>query len=350
MNLRQSLPILAFFLVAANVSTNAAAEERTFHNPSAEGYRLDFCSTTGRECGERIATEWCVARGFEYASAWEVDSNIGDLQPTVRIDSQTVCRDRQCDGFSEITCGREAERFNVPDLGIYTRSTVFTPDGRQAAPTVARNEVTLVVPGCTQHEPGVLICQTLEHYDHCRGLLQEGYGLRCLAALNLDEAVANLEEARSGSFDVSLRGRPTVTVDRGQRGEGELRGTARYRVDLEIPDHAGGLENCVQRDQYEYRQTGPDAGVSSTRPTDNCHESLEGRFSPNEDDLLYAYDLCEVERAWGREIESRSDLILVSVFHFSAATASADDRAPNESRTVAPYLPISAPIDIVCGN
>ncbi|MGI9259723.1 MAG: hypothetical protein ACR2QQ_12890 [Gammaproteobacteria bacterium] len=350
MNLRQTLPVFAFSLIAATVSTNAAAEERTFHNPSAEGYRVDFCSTSGRNCGERIATEWCVTRGFEYASAWEVDSNIGDLQPTFRMDSQTVCRDRQCDGFTEITCGREIEQFSVPDLGIYTRSTVFTPDGRQAAPTVATNEVTLVVPGCTQYEPGELLCQTLDNYDHCRGLLQEGYGLRCHAALNLDESVPNLEEAQSGSFDLSLRGRPTVTVSQGLRGEGKIRGTARYRVDLEIPDHDEGLESCVQRDHYEYHQTGPDAGVSAISPADDCRESLEGRFSPNEDDLLYAYDVCEVERAWGREVESTSDLIVASVFHFSAATASADDRAPNKSRTVAPYLSISAPIEIVCDN
>ncbi len=350
MNLRQALPTLAFFLMVANVSTNATADERTFHNPSAEGYRLDYCSTTGRNCGERIASEWCVTRGYEYATDWTVDSNIGDLQPTVRIDTLSVCRDRQCDGFSAITCGREAESFNVPDLGIYTRSTVFTADGRQAAPTVATNEVTLVVPGCTQFEPGELLCETLEHYDNCRGLLQGGYGLRCLAELDLDEAAPSLEEAQSGSFDLSLRGRPSVTVNQGHRGQGEIRGAVRYRVEFEISDHGDGLENCVQRDQYEYRQTGPGAGLSSITATDSCRKSLEGRFSPHDDDLLYAYDRCEVDRAWGREIEGTSDLVVASIFHVSAATASADDRDPNESRTVAPYLSIAAPIDIVCDN
>ena len=350
MNLRQSLPILAFFLTVTTASTIATAEERTFHNPSAEGYRLDYCSTTGRDCGERIATEWCATRGFEYATDWTVDSNIGDLQPTLRIDSLTVCRDRQCDGFSAITCGREVERFNVPNLGTYTRSTVFTPDGRRAAPMVASNEVTLVVPGCTQFEPGVLLCETLENYDHCRGLLQEGYGLRCLAALDLDAAVPTLEEAQPGSFDLSLSGRASVTVRHGYRGQGEIRSTIRYRANFEIPGHGQGLENCVQRDQYEYHQTGSEAGRASISPTDNCDKPLEGRISPNDDDLLYAYDLCEVERAWGGEVENSSDLIVASIFHFSAATASAERGDASESRTVAPYLSIRAPVAITCDN
>ncbi len=350
MDLRHPLPILALLLMVAGVPADAEAEERTFHNPSAEGYRLDYCSTTGRDCGERIATEWCVTRGYEYASEWSVDSNIGDLQPTVRIDSRTVCRDRQCDGFSAITCGREVEKFNLPDLGTHTRSTVFTRDGRQAAPTVARNEVTLVVPGCSQLEPGELLCQTLEHYNDCRDLLQQGYGLRCLVELDLDQAVANLVEAQSGGFDLSLSGRPKVTVTQGDRGEGKIRGTARYRVNFEIPGLGEVTERCVQRDQYEYHQTGPAAGIATITPTDNCREPLKGRFSPNDDDLLYAYDLCEVERAWGSEIASTSELIVASVFHLSAATASAANGDRNESLTVAPYLSIAAPIEIVCDN
>ncbi|HEY5623626.1 MAG TPA: hypothetical protein VIV14_07675, partial [Gammaproteobacteria bacterium] len=81
-----------------------------------------------------------------------------------------------------------------------------------------------------------------------------------------------------------------------------------------------------------------------------CDEPLQGRFSPHSDDLLYAYDLCEARRAWGKEIEGTIDLVVASIFHFAAATASSGEADPHGSRTVAPYLAVGAPIDISCRN
>ncbi len=350
MTVPQPFRLAAFALLAWTVVPDAQAEVRTFGNPAYEGYRLDFCKGSGRECGERVATEWCVAQGYEYASDWGIDRDIGALQPTIRLDDSNVCHDGQCDGFSAITCGREEAAFRMPGTSANTRSTVFTPDRRQAAPTITRTEVQLSVPGCSQFEPGVLLCQTPADYQYCRSLLEQGYALGCRAELDLDGAVPGMREAISGEYELSLRGRASVSVNRRSRGDGRIRGATRYRLSFEIPEYAAGTESCIQRDRYEYRQTGPDAGLAEIFPADDCDEPLEGQFSPHEDDLVYAYDLCEGRNSWGDKIEATTDLIVAAIFHFSSPTASSADRDATASRTVSPYLAIGAPLEVVCNR
>ena len=347
MNMPHALPTAALFLLVAAILPETQADVRTFRNPAFEGYRLDYCKASGSECGERVATEWCVDRGYDYASDWGLDRDIGLLQPTINLDDGKICQGAQCDGFTAITCGREEREFNVPRMGGSTRGTVFTPDRRQAAPAVTRTEIQLVVPGCSQFEPGVLVCHSVPEYQHCRTLLQDGFVLGCRAQLALDGAIADLREATLESYDLSLRARASVTVEQGSRGDGRIRGETRYRVAFAIPEHADAVENCLQRDRYEYHRTGPDGGTSEIYEADRCDEPVEGSFSPHQDDLLRAYDLCEGRRAWGSRLETTSDLIVAGIFHFSAATASSS-AAGAASRSVAPYLAIEAPLQIIC--
>ena len=79
---------------------------------------------------------------------------------------------------------------------------------------------------------------------------------------------------------------------------------------------------------------------------DDCDEPLEGRFSPHEDDLRYAYGLCEGHRAWGTRIEATTDLVVAGIFHFTELTASVGGAAA--SRSVTPYLAIRAPLRVNC--
>ena len=348
MNAPQPLPLAALLLLACSASPAAQAEVRTFRNPIFEGYRLDYCKTSGSECGERVATEWCVEQGYEYASDWGLERDIGALQPTISVDTRSICHGDQCDGFTAITCGREERAFRMPSLGGDTRGTVFTPDRRQAAPAVTRTEVQIVVPGCSQFEPGVLLCHSVPEYQHCRTLLQDGYLLGCRARLGLDGTIADMREVTAESYELSLRARASVTIDQGSRGEGRVRGATRYSVTFAIPEYTDAAESCLQRDRYEYHQTGPNGGLSEIYEAADCDEPIEGSFAPHEDDFLHAYDLCEGRRAWGTKIEATTDLIVAGIFHFSASTASSNDGGTAASRSIAPYLAIGAPLEVIC--
>lgn len=335
-------------MFACSVAFAVQAEVRTFRTPSFEGYRLDYCKSSGSECGERVATEWCVTQGYEYASDWGLERDIGAFQPTISVDNRRVCQGDQCDGFIAITCGREERVFRVLTLGGNTRGTVFTPDRREAAPAVTRTEIQLVVPGCSQFEPGVLLCHSVPEYQHCRSLLQDGYVLGCRARLALDGAIADLREATTDSYELSLRARASVTINQGRRGDGRVRGETRYNVTFAIPENTEATESCLQRDRYEYHQTGPSGGSSKIYESADCDESIEGSFSPHEDEILRAYDFCEARRAWGTKIEATTDRIVAGIFHFSAVAELSDSGGAAASRSVATYLAIEAPLEVIC--
>ncbi|MEE8046706.1 MAG: hypothetical protein V3T49_07700, partial [Dehalococcoidia bacterium] len=71
-------------------------------------------------------------------------------------------------------------------------------------------------------------------------------------------------------------------------------------------------------------------------------------FSPHKDDLLTAYDLCERRHAWGTTIEATTDLVVAGIFHFSTVTVSSVAGGAAASRSVAPYLAIRAPLEVIC--
>jgi hypothetical protein len=348
MNSPQPLPITLLTLLACSIVPDAIADVRTFQNPVFQGYRLDYCTASGQVCGERVATEWCVGQDYQYASQWGIDRQIGRMQPTIRLDDREICRGDQCDGFNAITCARQERVFSVPTLGAATRVTAFTPDRRQATVAVTQTEVQLVVPGCSQLEPGVLLCQAAPDYQHCRILFEIGHVQGCRMAIAVDGAVADLREATSGSYELSLRARASVTVNQGSRGIGKIKGETRYRASFAIPERTEAVETCLQRDRYEYHQSGPQGGSSAIYEADDCDEPVEGRFSPHKDDLLTAYDLCERRHAWGTTIEATTDLVVAGIFHFSTVTASSAAGGAAASRSVAPYLAIRAPLEVIC--
>ena len=348
MNRVLPLPIAVLILLAGSIIPEARAENRTFQNPVYQGYRLDYCRASGRECGERVATAWCVIQGFEFASDWGIDRDIGALQPTIRLDNRDVCAREQCDGFAAIACGGEESVLRMLDTWGLTRSTVFTADRQQVVRAVTSPEAQQVALDCSQLEPGVLLCQSAPGYQHCRTLLEAGQVLGCRAALGIDGAVVGLHEATSGSYELSLRARASVTVKRRHSDDGRIRGETRYRVTFAIPERTDIAETCLQRDRYEYHQTGPKGGSSEIYETDDCDEPIEGRFSPHEDDLRYAYGLCEGRRAWGTRIDATTDLIVAGIFHLTEVTASAAAAGAAASRSVTPYLAIRAPLQVNC--
>ena len=119
-----------------------------------------------------------------------------------------------------------------------------------------------LVPGCHQWDPGILLCETLHEYQHCRTLLRDGKVLGCRAGLAFEGAFAEPRAASSGTYDVALRSRVSATVHEKRRGEGRLRGEARYKVAFNIPEHETSGRICLQRDRYVYQPTGPEGGAS----------------------------------------------------------------------------------------
>jgi len=347
MKTRHTLSLVLLTAISLGVIPVGQAEVRTYRNPTHLGYRLDYCEAFGQDCGERVATKWCRGQGYEYASDWTIDRNIGANQPTIQMDGESLCNGHQCSGFVDITCGREGRSFRLPNLGTITRTTVITPDRSGTAPAVMPVEVQLLVPGCHQWEPGILLCETVHEYQHCRTLLKDSKVLGCRAGLAFEGAFAEPRAAVPGTYELSMRSRVSATVYEGRRGDGRLRGEARYEVEFSVPSYGTAGGTCLQRDRYVYHPTGPDGGLSTIDETAACEEPIEGRFSPNEDDLLRAYDLCDARKAWGSKFDSSTDLLVAGLFHFASPTAS---RIPgrDDSTIIAPYLTLRAPLSIDC--
>jgi hypothetical protein len=321
------------------------AETRTFQNPLHQGYRLDYCQAFGRACGESVATRWCRGQGYEHASDWAIDRGIGDLLPTMSIDADRACHDGQCDGFASISCSRDGHSVRLPNLGAAMQSTVITPDRRGASPPISPVEVQVLVPGCYQIEPGVLLCGTVHDYQHCRTLLAAGKVLGCRAGLAFDGAFAEPVAAAADSYDIRMSSRAKVTVTEGQRGKGRLRGEAQYRVSFALPVEATAA-TCLQRDRYVYFPTGPMGGLAEIGETGDCAEPLQGKFAPHEDDLLRAYDLCAAHSAWGTSLDDSIELLVAGLYSLSAAAGT--DASPASVRIVAPYVTVRAPLAITC--
>ncbi len=82
----------------------AGLASQTFAYPVHQVYRLNYCLTSNGDCGAPAAQAWCKTQGFDTASAWKIDENIGSLFPTVVLGEDRICAQFICDGFQEITC------------------------------------------------------------------------------------------------------------------------------------------------------------------------------------------------------------------------------------------------------
>jgi hypothetical protein len=335
-------PAWTIILLLFAISQHARADTRTYRNPSFEGYRLNYCDVSGAHCGGPIASDWCRAQGFERASDWVIAERIGESAPTLTLTGGQVCDRGGCDGFALITCARAERAFRGPNLGTMGRSTVLTPDRRTTESPVSTVEYQLLVPGCHQREPGVLMCESLHDYQHCRTLLASGVVLGCRAGLAFDGDIADAEAASPGSFDLTVRSGAAATVYRGRRGEGKAKGDVRYRVEFATP---AGNEICLQRDRYVYYPSGPHGGMSTIDDTAECGEPVSGRFAPHEDDLLHAYDLCEAKQAWGSHIESSAELLVAALYYLAPRETSS---VGTGTHVVAPYVTVRGALKVDC--
>ncbi|WP_417911188.1 hypothetical protein [Candidatus Electronema sp. PJ] len=81
-----------------------------FPSPQFEDKRLDWCLSWAKDCGKAAADAWCKAQGFELASKFEIDENIGKVSPTKIFSTGQSCDQDFCDGFKMIEC----RKFDCP--------------------------------------------------------------------------------------------------------------------------------------------------------------------------------------------------------------------------------------------
>ncbi len=328
---------LGLLMIAAVVH----AEVRTFDLPMYQGSPLAYCSADGSVCGAELATQWCASEGYDRASNWMLSDDAGVVAPPTRRRSNRR-------GFRSITCDREATPFRTPTLGSLVRSTVISPSRRAVETAIAPVEFQLSLPGCSQREPGVFLCESVHDYQHCRTLLENGRVFGCRAGVAFASGFAKPVTVDRESLQLRVQSSAMATVRRERRGKGKLRGHAEFEVAFDTPRIAANRV-CLQRDRYLYYPTGPMGGMSGIEATDECGEPIRGEFEPHQDDLLRAYDMCMSLGAWGKTIEQPIEILVAGLYHIVDSDWAQNTKgAIAGADIVAPYTTISAPMQVNC--
>jgi hypothetical protein len=331
------LPILA---LGCGVSSAALAEVRTFDYPVANGAPLGYCDDSGAVCGAELARRWCITEGYDGASNWALAEDAGAVSAHARRSTER--------GFRSITCSREGNAFRTPTLGSLAHSTVITPNRRSVVTSLDPIEYRITVPGCHQNTPGVFLCESVPDYQHCRSLFRAGKVFGCRAGVAFASGFATPVAAKDGEYDLDLHSSAEATVRAERRGKGKVRGEAEFTIAFAAPTPARG-EFCLQRDRYLYYPTGPMGGMAGIEATDACDEPISASFEPDEDDLLQAYDACNMSGAWGQSIAGEMEILVAGLYHM----ASLDEHGRIKStgrpaRIEARYLTVRAPVSIHC--
>lgn len=87
----------------ASEANKANQAFRSFWHPTFLGYRLDYCTVDGKECGKQVAHRYCKMLGYEYSSQSSISYNVG---LTHFIASRAQCQGWRCNGFMVIDCAR----------------------------------------------------------------------------------------------------------------------------------------------------------------------------------------------------------------------------------------------------
>ena len=72
-----------------------------YNPPFFKGYRLDWCYTWGKECGEVAAKKWCESQGYSQMLGFDKEGNIGR---TIILSDSKKCTHERCGSFDYIEC------------------------------------------------------------------------------------------------------------------------------------------------------------------------------------------------------------------------------------------------------
>ena len=256
----------------------------------------------------------------------------------------------KCDGISE-SCGREAESvptYTLPILGPAARATVLSPSQRSTEVSLDKAGYGVPVPGCLLLAPGVLQCESVNEYQHCRTLMKSAMVRSCRINSEFAGGFAEPREAEAGSYQLSIKSDARIRVPQDDRGWGQTKGKAEVVLTFDPPAEMTGQAWCLQSNRYLYSPTGPEGGISEISEPLSCDEALEFSFEAHRDDLLRAWDLCDEFAAWGDELEDSIDILASSLFQIRSANPEFTARYPEGTAIIAPYVMVQAPLLIDC--
>lgn len=337
----------ALVLSAAMLSLPAAAQIQSFDSPRYQGFDVSYCGADTESCGERMASAWCRTRGFEHASGWAARAGVDSASRAVRLDDGAVCEGAACESFSSITCGSQTQTFTMPVLGASGRATVLSPNLRSIEIALETAEYRVLIPGCSQVDPGVFSCESVLEYQHCRTLMISRMVHSCRAGLAFEAGFAEPRAAASEDYELEVNSKAKVRITPGDRGFGQIRGDADIEITFQ-PPMDGDEASCLQRHRYVFYPTGPMGGMSEIGEATDCEDPIEFSFKPHGDDLLRAYDLCDSFAAWDSEIEDSIEILVAGLFQIRSASPDFVESYPSGGAVIAPFVSIQAPLTIDC--
>lgn len=116
--------LILVFAVVATASGAARAETRRFVTPRYQGYPVDRCLYSGRQCNQPAADAFCRAVGYQRATRYQWQY----MAPTRILGTGHICNTpgrRGCGGFTLVDCSRPSSSqantrtFNNPILRGY---------------------------------------------------------------------------------------------------------------------------------------------------------------------------------------------------------------------------------------
>lgn len=337
----------ALAVAAAVLALPAQAQLQSFASPTHQGADVSYCGAGAGSCGEDMASAWCRAIGYEFASDWAARAGIDASSRAVRLDDGSVCEGAACESFATITCGREGQTFTMPVLGPAGRATVLTPDRRATATALDTAEYRVLIPGCSQRNPGVFECEEVIEYQHCRTLMISRMVHSCRAGLTFDADFAEPRTVKAEEYEIEIDSNAKVRVALGNRGFGQVRGDADIVLRIR-PPLDGESAWCLQRDRYTFHPTGPMGGMSEIGESAECDEPIEYSFEPHQDDLIRAYDACETFAAWDSEIKDSIEIVVAGLFQIRSSAPEFIARHPSGGAVIASLVQVEAPLTIDC--
>jgi hypothetical protein len=247
------------------------------------------------------------------------------------------------------TCAEDTRMFTMPLLGPSGQATVLSANLRSTELSLDAADYRFLIPGCTQAETGVYVCDSAHQYQHCRTLMFSSMVHSCRAPNPLDAGFAQARAAAPADYTLAVKSNARVKVTRGQRGFGQSRGSADVVLELAVPLEAAG-GSCLQRDRFLFYPTGPEGGASEIDATAGCETPLEFRFTPHEDDIVRAHDVCENLAAWGEKIEDTVAIVAAGLFHIRSTDPDFRTRHGADTAIIAPWVNVTAPLEIDCAE
>ncbi len=117
----RTVSLLALLIALCGWPTPAGAVEtsQSFVAPVIKDFRLDWCRNWGVACGGPAAELFCKEKGFDKATRWSIEPNVGARGiPTLVFGDGRLCRAPNCSGFRVIVCARVAATPAKPEIKV----------------------------------------------------------------------------------------------------------------------------------------------------------------------------------------------------------------------------------------